>query len=310
MTITQIRYFVVVAQIQNLSKAAKTLHISQPALSKSIAKLEEEFGTELFLHKGRNIVLSEQGKVFLTHAWMSLRRFDHMLIDMQEQTSGTPMHLSVCAYQADSVFTGHLMAFAMLHPEVEIDISDIGTGDREPDINRYDVMVYPDSQRFGKLHSILLREEPYLLALPADHPLSEKETASPSDLIGQHFVFMNQGSIDVEEAYYLCSGMNLRVKALYMTNIREQHRLIVASGAALGFVPEGCADAYRLDPAIRVLPFEADQFKRRIMICFKRDKHISPAGKLFQVFLYDRLGIAAGEPDTADGGNDREPCDE
>ena len=290
MTITQIRYFVVVAQVQNFSKAAETLHISQPALSKSIAKLEEEFGTSLFRRKGRNIVLSEQGKIFLTNAWMSLRRFDHMLIDMQEQTSGTPLHLSIAAYQADSVFTRYLMEFAGQHPEVEIDITSIYSGGQEPDINQYDVMLYPDSYRYGKLHSILLREEPYLLAVPASHPLAEKGTADPADLTGQHFVFMKQSNIDVEEAYYLCSGLNLRIKALYMTDMRDQHRMIVASGTALGFVPEGSSGAYRSDPAIHVLPIAADQFKRRIMICFKRDKHLSPAGKLFQSFLTERIG--------------------
>lgn len=300
MTITQIRYFVVVAQVQNFSKAAETLHISQPALSKSIAKLEEEFGTALFLRKGRSIVLSEQGKIFLTNAWKSLRRFDHMLIDMQEQASGTPMHLTIAAYQADSAFTDHLMAFAALHPEIEIDISNIDSAGREPDINQFDVMLYPDSHRFGKLHSFLFREEPYLLAVPSSHPLAGKETADLSDLTGQHFVFMNQNRIEVEEAYYLCSGMNLRVKALYLTDMREQHRLIVASGAALGFVPEGSAGTYVSDMAIRVLPIRAEQFKRRIMVCFKRDKHLSAAGKLFREFLCERLGIGQDIPENGE----------
>ncbi len=300
MTITQIRYFVVVAQVQNFSKAAETLHISQPALSKSIAKLEEELGTALFMRKGKTIVLSEQGKIFLTNAWKSLRRFDHMLIDMQEQTSGTPMHLTIAAYQADSVFTGHLMAFAALHPEIEIDISNIGSAGREPDINQFDVMLFPDSHRFGKLHSFLFREEPYLLAVPLSHPLAEKETAGLSDLTGQHFVFMNQNRIEIEEAYYLCSGMNLRVKALFLTDMREQHRLIVASGAALGFVPEGSSGAYISDAAIRVLPIDAQQFRRRIMVCFKRDKHLSAAGKLFRTFLCERLGILQDGQESSD----------
>ena len=311
MTITQIRYFVVVAQVQNFSKAAETLHISQPALSKSIAKLEEEFGTALFVRRGKTIALSEQGKVFLTNAWKSLRRFDHMLIDMQEQTSGTPMHLTVAAYQADDVFSDYLMAFATLHPEVEIDISNIGSAGREPDINQFDVMLYPDSHRFGKLRSFLFREESYLLAVPVSHPLAARETADLSDLTGQYFVFMKQNSIDVEEAYYLCSGMNLRIKALYLTDMREQHRMIVASGTAMGFVPEGSAGADVSDPAIRVLPVNAQQFKRRIMVCFKRDKHISAAGKLFRSFLMERLGMEqGGRENTAGNENELMSIDE
>ena len=85
MNIAQIRYFVVAAQVQNLSTAAEMLHLSQPALSKSIAKLEQELGTPLFSRKGKNVILNEQGKAFLARAWISLRELDNLMLDMQEQ---------------------------------------------------------------------------------------------------------------------------------------------------------------------------------------------------------------------------------
>ncbi len=292
MNIAQIRYFVIAAQVQNLSQAAELLHLSQPALSKSIAKLEEELGTPLFLRKGKRILLSKAGKAFLPSAWTSLRALDHVLLDLREQTLGEPARLTIGAYQADSRFTEHLVAFAALHPEVEIDITGFPQDDAEPDINRFDLLLYPDSRRFDKLHGYCLYDEPYLVAVPEGHPLADREQIVPEELQGGQFVFMNRGQIDIEEAYYLCAGLNLRVKTQYMTNLREQHRLLIAEGAAIGFVPKGCAGQYAADPRIRLLSIKGNRFSRRIMLCFKRDKHLSPIGLSCKTFLLERYGIA------------------
>lgn len=293
MNIAQIRYFVVAAQVQNLSQAAEMLHLSQPALSKSIAKLEQELGITLFVRRGKNILLNEQGRAFLSHAWISLRELDNLMLDLQQLNAGGRARITIGVYQAEDGITEHLMAYSALHPEVELDIQSISDSPEEPDINQYDVMVYADSHRFEKLRSFSLGEEDYLLAVPADHELAKKESVSLEELSGESFVFMDQGRLYVEEPYYLCAGMNVQIKARYMTSLREQHRMIVASGAAIGFVPRGCMRAYALDPRICLLPVRDLRLTRPIMICFKRDKHLSPACRELKEFLIQRMGLTA-----------------
>jgi len=65
---SKIHYFITVAQLQNITRAADVLSISQPALSKSIVKLEEEFGAPLFDRIGKHIVLNRFGKIFLEYS--------------------------------------------------------------------------------------------------------------------------------------------------------------------------------------------------------------------------------------------------
>ena len=60
--ISQIRYFLETARTQHITKSANKLHIAQPALSKSIHRLEEELGVPLFMKKGRNIILTDYGR--------------------------------------------------------------------------------------------------------------------------------------------------------------------------------------------------------------------------------------------------------
>ena len=61
MRIAQLRCFVTVAQLENMSQAAELLHLSQSSLSKNIATLEEELGTQLFQRKGRSLTLNPAG---------------------------------------------------------------------------------------------------------------------------------------------------------------------------------------------------------------------------------------------------------
>lgn len=69
----QLQYFRLVAQLQHISRAAEQLSLSQPALSRSIAKLEEELGTPLFERQGKRILLNRPGKVFLEHVERALQ---------------------------------------------------------------------------------------------------------------------------------------------------------------------------------------------------------------------------------------------
>ena len=61
----QLQYFKAVAELQHMTKAAQVLSLSQPALSRSIAKLEEELGVPLFERKGKTLRLNRYGKLFL-----------------------------------------------------------------------------------------------------------------------------------------------------------------------------------------------------------------------------------------------------
>lgn len=78
MELRVLRYFLIVAREENITKAAQVLHITQPTLSRQLAQLEEELGVRLFIRKNHNIVLTEDG--------MMLRRRAQELISLAEKT--------------------------------------------------------------------------------------------------------------------------------------------------------------------------------------------------------------------------------
>src|SRR5476649_861817 len=68
MELRHLRYFVVVAEEENVSRAALKLHVSQPGLSRQVRDLEDEIGFQLFERSAKSVRLTEAGKVFLTEA--------------------------------------------------------------------------------------------------------------------------------------------------------------------------------------------------------------------------------------------------
>ena len=300
MTLDQMRYFVTAAQLQNLSKAAEALHISQPSLSRSIARLEEELGTPLFCRQGRRVVLNEPGSRLLSSAQVVLRELDGVLVQLRTYAGGAGARLSVGLCGPDEPVSACLAAFSAAHPQVMLDL-DCSIEGKEPlDINQYDMLLCPDTGDYQRFRGIPLREERYLLAVPASHPLAERSGILPRDLAGRQFVFLRRGQLGIADPHDLCAGLNLGLRTACLTDDREQHRQLVASGIGLGFVPEGCAGPYRADPALRLLPIRGEKFCRRLMLCFKREKHLSAAGHTFRAFVLDyfRLDGADGQSGT------------
>lgn len=289
MNISQIRYFVTVAHLQNMTRAAELLHLSQPSLSKSIARLEEELGTPLFLRSGKRITLSKQGKRFLDAAMVMLRELDDAVEEMDELGGGMGSRLAVGVYGAHPAVMPLLAEFAGLHPEVEYELTSNIEIIEHLEVAEFDMLVYPAIPRYAKLVGRKLCDERYLLAVPASHPLAGRRAVRPADFLDEPFVFLRSGTVYTEYCCELCSAMSPGLRIRGYVTAPEFHREMVASGMALGFVPEGCADAYRRDRRIRLLTITDSRFSRSMMFCFRKEKYETPLGLQLQQFMLGRL---------------------
>lgn len=84
MELLQLKYFMKVAKVQHMTKAANELYISQSSLSRTINRLEEDLGVELFKRDGRQIKLNEYGNIFLKRVEKAFYELEEGKIEIKE----------------------------------------------------------------------------------------------------------------------------------------------------------------------------------------------------------------------------------
>ncbi|QDR78938.1 LysR family transcriptional regulator [Sporomusa termitida] len=116
----QLEYFLTVAQLQHFTRAAGQLSISQPALSRSIARLEAELGVPLFERRGKNIRLNQFGKIFLQHisqAMQEIRAAKREIESIIHPDQGT-VSLAFLHSQGAHIVPDLLGRFRAVHPNI------------------------------------------------------------------------------------------------------------------------------------------------------------------------------------------------
>jgi len=289
MELVQVRYFVTAARFQNLSKAAHILNISQPALSKSISKLEDELGVHLFDRTGKKITLNERGERFLEYAIDSLQRLENA-VDVAKNHSPSPA-LYLGLFHHSERFTHCLGEFLSANPDVSVQLGQLDLASHYIDTNEFDMILYPQNPLFSKYKGDAIYFDYYFLAVHKSHHLAHNESVRLSDLAGQKVIFIKHGCKLFELPYHLCVSLDIQVNDDVFTNSYEIQRWLVSNKHGIGFVPRGNAHAYEADSDTVLLPVVDEGLYQEVMIGFKREKHLGAVGRRFAAFVRAYFGI-------------------
>ena len=105
MTLNQLGYFYQAAVLQHFNQAAEKMNISEPSLSRSISALEDELGVTLFEKRGRNVILTKAGEIFLEHA-------TQILDDVKRAENKAYRHC-LCIPSGKRVYSAHCPEFSL-----------------------------------------------------------------------------------------------------------------------------------------------------------------------------------------------------
>ena len=171
--ITQLRYFSTIAQLENVSQAAKLLHLSQSSLSKNLARLESEVGMHLFNRSGKKLTLNAAGARLLEYSNLALRELEYALDDMRLLSTGADSRVKIGTAGASDRLAGCIAAFHQEHPEAEFDLNSGIEGIEHLDINDFDMLLYPAGGKYDKFTGFPLYEDRCYLAVSRSHPLAD-----------------------------------------------------------------------------------------------------------------------------------------
>src|SRR6267378_1211338 len=123
-----LRYFVAVAEMENVSRAALKLHVSQPALSRQIRDLEDELGFSLLERSAKSVRLTEAGRAFLTEARAVLQRAEDAVKAARAIATGSgELHVGYAPSLTARILPPALRAFQAEFPNVRVKLHDFST---------------------------------------------------------------------------------------------------------------------------------------------------------------------------------------
>jgi len=249
---TQLRSFHAVAQRLSFTAAARELGVSQPTITTQVKSLEQEFGVELFVRRGRRIELTETGGGLLD---ITRRLFadEKEAADFLNETRGLKTgHLRVGAVGPYHV-TDMLAAFNARYPGLYVSVTVGNSRDTLRDLLDYrtDVAVLAHVDPDPRLVAIPYRRHRVIAFCPIDHPFAKRRSIRARDMEGQRLVVREAGSTTRRAFDQAMREANVRPKVVMEIGSRESIREAVAKGIGMGVVSEA---EFIPDPRIRKLP--------------------------------------------------------
>ena len=271
MELRHLRYFVSVAELGSVSRAAEKLFIAQPALSAQIRQLEEEVGAALFVRLPRGVRLTPAGESFLVDARAILARAQQAAVRAREKQSGqrTTLRLGLVPTATHSVLPGLLRRVREAGLAVQIEAREMITSRQLQALRNDEIdlgLARPDGDS-APAEAVAAIDDPYCLAVPLGHPLaSGNAPLALKRAAHEHFVgFSRYREVDYfDRTAALCqeSGFapDIRHEAGQFVNVLA----LVACGLGVAIVPASAATL----PfgAVAFLQLQASRIKSQLVI--------------------------------------------
>ena len=200
MEIRVLRYFLMVAREENITKAAELLHITQPTLSRQLMQLEDELGTKLFRRSNHSIRLTEDGMLLKRRAQELVQLADKTEMEFRRGEEELSGNIAIGSGESNSVreLADIIGRFQEKYPLVQYDLYTANADDIKDRLDKglLDVGLLTEPVDISKYNFIRLkRKERWGVLVRADSELAEKDSIRPQDLLDIP-VFLAQRPLD------------------------------------------------------------------------------------------------------------------
>ena len=200
----QIRDFLAVARYKNFSKAAESLYIGQPALSRRISALERQLGVQLFLRSNKAVELTKAGEILREEAQHIIEQLEQLEEKMQAAEQGVTgsIRVTTMGHLSDRVLQVIKRTIAAL-PDCEVELDVLIPNEQEDGMQPSDADVsfrlgmYSEDKTIQN-HVIPLEDAPFSFLLPVDHPLARLTEIRPEDLKQEKLLLLKVPRVPVQ----------------------------------------------------------------------------------------------------------------
>jgi DNA-binding transcriptional LysR family regulator len=278
MDIRQIEYFVEVAKQLSFTKAAASLHVSQPSISKAIQNFEAELGVPLFYRSSKQLELTDAGQAVLVNSMQVLESFQNLrseLTDLMELKKGQ-IRIGIPPIVGAEFFSKLISYYKEQHPYIEILLTEVGTKRIREEIEAGELdigLVCSVTSANESLETIRFLKDPLQLIVHESHPLANKEAVHISDLIEEAFIIYRKDFILYDRIIEECSKHGFFPMIACETTQKDLFIEMVQAKLGIALLPEKIAEKIPY-PSIKRIPFRENIIHLELGITWKKNKYL------------------------------------
>lgn len=284
MELTQIRYFLEVADTKHMTNSARNLHITQPALTQAIRRLEEDLGVPLFAAKGRGIMLTEYGKYLQKKLIPLVEQLDEIprQLNMMVKLEGETIHMNVLA--ASGLVMEAIIEYKKEHEDILFQLQ------QNSESELYDIAVTTKLfyQGLSEKNSFACAEKIYL-AVPKQGMYGKRDSICLAEVAEEGFVSL----LGSREFRYICDRFcqhaGFTPKIIFESDNPSAVKNMIAANMGIGFWPEFTWGSIE-NEHVRLLEIEEPICQRDIIISYNMNKIDSHNVTEFYRFLVEFFG--------------------
>lgn len=281
-----LRWFQQVADGMTVTEVAELDMVSQPGVSRALARLEQGVGAPLLHRSGRVLRPTQAGSVFKRHVDAVLHRLDdglaavNELVDPETGTVVVAFQLSLGTW----LVPGMISRFRRLHPRVHfrLENSEDALGSSLLAGGRVDLEFTARRPRNPEVHWEHLFSQPLLLAVPAGHPLAGRKQVSLAEVAEEGFVMLRPSWALRTLTDELCAAAGFTPRVAFEPDDLPVVRGFVAAGLGIAIVPamDTAANAVS-SPAVPLIRLTDPGAQRDVGVSWSESRRLLPSAELF-----------------------------
>jgi DNA-binding transcriptional LysR family regulator len=284
MDINQLEVFLAVAQEKSFSRAAETLHRTQPAVSQAIRRLETELGESLFDRSSKDGTLTAPGRVLFDFAqqMMNLRHHAHSAIRELRDLHRGKLSLGANEYTVMGLLP-LIPVFRARHPHIKIEVKRSLASRIPGEILGRDVEIGVVSFKPGdpSIKSVPIVMDELALIVAPEHPLAAKTTVSVRELGAESFIAHNVPSPYREKVVKTFEKQRTPLNISMEMPTLEAIKRLVEKGLGVALVPRLAAQTEIDRKQLAGLSVKEMRLERRLHLIYRKGATLSHAAKAF-----------------------------
>jgi len=281
--------FAAVAELGSFSSAAEQLHLTQPAISKRIALLEQQLDCSLFDRIGRQITLTEAGRALLPHSQIVLQELRVAKRHIQDLRGGVTglLTMGISHHMGLHRLPEVLQKFSQQYPDVRLDIDFLDSEEAYGrvllgEVELGVITLAPEAK--PSLQQIEIWNDELVVTIARNHPLANKKTVNARALSQYRAILPGLNTYTGRIVKALFEEQKLPLDVSMSTNYLETIKVMVSIGLGWSVLPKTL-----IDSSLCGLTLSGQKMSRNLGVVMHRERSLSNAANAFlQLLLAER----------------------